>query len=178
MPYHKPLLIGGKIVAFDHLEPLTLVAPTTTKPAGVRIDIVFSNHCFSEAFDSAVHTGDVVDIWDGRVRRVFDQVRYNLSAALPGIVQGLPDAHVFRTPEANFVRITTPLVDAPGADYRMFFRLKKERGGDHDLRMVVESAYSPTPGQALAERDMTKIRFKLLVDKTLKGEPISRHYKR
>lgn len=157
---------------------MSLVVPTDSKPDGVRIDVVFSNHCFSEAFDPAAHPGAVVEVWDGRMRRVFDQVRYDLSIALPGIVQSLPTSPVYRTPEANFVRITAPASGAPGVDYRMYFRLKKEGGSGHDLKLRVESAYSPTPGQALAPSTMTKVRFRVLVDKTFRGERISFHQKR
>lgn len=177
MSYFPPLVVAGTTVSFDHLEPMTLVVPTLAKPAGVRIDVVFSNHCFSEAYDPAVHTGTAVDVWDNGKRRVFDQVRYALSAALPGIVQGLPNSPVFRTPEANFVRITMP-AGTPGVDYRMFFRLQQEKGGGFDLKMHVESAYSPDAAHAVPAKDMTKVRFVVLVDKTLRGEKISRHYKR
>lgn len=156
---------------------MTLVVPTAAKPAGVRIDVVFSNHCFSETFDPAVHTGPVIDVWDGAKRRVFDHTRFGLSATLPGIVQGLPTSPVFRTPEANFVRITMQ-PGAPGVDYRMFFRLQRARSADFDLKMHVESAYSPDAAHAVSAADMTKVRFVVLVDKTLRGEKISRHYKR
>lgn len=108
---------------------------------------------------------------------VVDQVRYTLSAALPQIVEGLPNSPVFRTPEANFVRITMP-VGAPGVDYRMFFRLQQEKGGGFHLKMHVKSAYSPDAAHALAPKDMTKVRFVMLVDQTLRGEKISWHYKR
>ncbi len=177
-PYFPPLVVGEKEFAFSHLEPIGLVVPTKGKLDGVRIDVLFSNHCFSESFDPAIHTGEVVDVWDGGRRRVFDRVRYDLSAALPGIVEGLPGSPVFRTPEANFVRITAP-PGAPGVDYRMFFRIgRAEKGASYDLRMRVESAYSPTAGQAVPPKDMTKIGFAMLVDKTLRGERISAHYKR
>lgn len=119
-----------------------------------------------------------MDVWDGKSRRVFDQVRYDLSKTLPAIVQGLPTASVFMTPEANFVRITAP-AGAPGVDYRMFFRvIKADKSSGCDLKLRVESAYSPNPGQAVPERDMTKVRFVLLVDKSLRGEKIRRHFKR
>lgn len=179
MSYFPSLVVAGETVSFAHLEPMSLLVPTETKPAGVRIDVVFSNHCFSESFDPALHTGTVVDVWDGQVRRIFERVRYDLSLGLPAIVRGLPDAQVFLTPEANYVRIILPApAGAPGADYRMFFRLKREASATADLKLRVESAYSPTAGQALAAARMTKIRFKVLVDKTLRGERIGFHYKR
>ena len=177
-PYFPTLAVEGSLVSFGHLEPRQLVVPTQAKPTGVLVDVVFSNHCFSESFNPGAHVGGVVDVWDGGKRRIFDQTRYTLSLALPAIVDALPFSPVFRTPEANFVRITAPL-GAPGVDYRMFFRLERAgRGAGYDLKLRVESAYSPNPGQAVPTRDMTKVRFVMLVDKTLRGERISRHQKR
>ena len=176
--YFPAFVVDGEEVDLAHLEPLTLVVPTLSKPAGVSLDVVFSNHCFSETFAASRHAGGVVDVWDGRTRRVFDPVRYALSTALPEIVKGLPASKVFMTPEANFVRVTTP-DGAPGADYRMFFRLgRNARGGRTDLWMRVESAYSPDEGQATPLAHMTRIGFTMLVDKTFQRQPIRTHYKR
>jgi hypothetical protein len=177
-PYFPALVVGRNTVGFAHLEPRTLIVATASRPAGVSIDVVFSNHCFSESFNPTTHFGAPVDVWDGAKRRVFDQIRYTLSLDLPGIVDALPISPVFRTPEANFVRITAP-AGAPDIDYRIFFRLERAgRGARHDLKLRVESAYNPNPGQAVPTRDMTKVRFVMLVDKTLRGERISRHQKR
>ena len=57
MPYFQFLTVAGQEVMFDHLEPVSLIMPTATKAAGVRIDVVFSNHCFSETFNAKVHHG-------------------------------------------------------------------------------------------------------------------------
>ncbi len=177
-PYFPTLVVGGNTISFPHLEPMRLIVPTISKPAGVTLDVVFSNHCFSERFDPSVHRGPVVDVWDGPIRRVFDQTRFALSTALPGIVEGLPISPVFLTPEANFVRITLAGA-APGVDYRMYFRLSRGApGAGYDLKMRVESAYSPKPEQALAAHHMTKVRFVVLVDKTMRGEKVKRHQKR
>jgi hypothetical protein len=179
LPYFSPLLFAGEVISLDHLEPFHLMVPTQAKPSGVRIDVVFSNHCFSEVFDPARHVGPRVEIADGRVRRVFDKGRYQLSRALPEIVRGLPSAPVFQTPEANFVRIVIPVpAGGPGTEYRMFFRLKKDGVVGADLKLRVESAYCPSPGQALSTAFMSKVRFTVLVDKTLRGEPLKFHRKR
>jgi hypothetical protein len=176
LPYFPPLVVADQVISFDHLQPIRLIVPTQAKPDGVQIDVVFSNHCFSESFNPALHTGVQTDVWDDQIRRVFDQRRYDLSRELPGIVRGLPASAVFMTPESNYVHIVVPA--ATGVDYRMFFRLKRNRSFGADLKLRVESAYSPQPGQALAPAYMSKIRFKLLVDKTLRGEPVRFHHKR
>jgi hypothetical protein len=171
-PYFLPLVVDGQGVAFDHLEPFQFGMASQVRPDGVVIDVRFSNHCFSETFDAARHAEPVVDVWDGPRRRVFCPVRYGQSVALPDLVRALPTAHVFQTPETNFVRIA-------GGDYRMFFRVKRAAVGEnHHLKLFVESAYSPEAGQALAPAHMSKVRFAVLVDKTLRGEKLKFHHKR
>ncbi len=44
--------------------------------------------------------------------------------------------------------------------------------------LFVESAYSPKTGQGLAPTHMSKVRFAVLVDKTLRGEKLKFHHKR
>lgn len=104
-PYFPPLEVAGQTLAFDHLEPFVLEMATQSRPNGVKIDVRFSNHCFSETFDAARHDDNAVAVWDGPRRRVFCPIRYGLSQALPHILKGLPTAHVYQTPEANFLRI-------------------------------------------------------------------------
>ncbi|MBJ7483514.1 hypothetical protein [Brevundimonas sp.] len=176
-PYFPPLEIAGEILAFDHLEPFVLEMVTQSRPNGVKIDVRFSNHCFSEAFDAARHGDDRVQVWDGPRQRVFCPIRYGLSLALPHIMDGLPTAHIYQTPEANFLRIGARS-DGGAGDYRVFFRVRRNAEAGVDLRLFVESAYSPEPGQALAIAHMSKVRFSVLIDKTLKGEKLKFHGKR
>lgn len=171
-PYFPPLVVDDQTVLFDHLEPFQFQMASQARPDGVVIDVRFSNHCFSETFDAGVHVDPVVDVWDGPRRRVFCPVRYGQSFTLQDLVRALPTAHVFQTPETNFVRIA-------GGDYRMFFRVKRAAAGEnHHLKLFVESAYSPAAGQALAPARMSKVRFAVLVDKTLRGEKLKFHHKR
>lgn len=178
-PFFPTLLIDGAPVNFDHLEPFQFVMETQTRPKGAVIDVRFSNHCFSESYDAALHPDPVVDVWDRGQRRVFNQARYDLSFGLRAILEGLPNAQVYHTPEANFVRIVAP--DGNGPDeYRVYFNAKRGGGrGDCDVSLFVESAYAPDFGkQVLKPAQMTKVRFALLVDKTIRGEKLRFQYKR
>lgn len=176
-PYFPSLVVDGAPVTFAHLEPLQVPMTTLARPQGLIIEARFSNHCFSERFDPAAHPHPV-DVWDRGSRRVFCPVRYELSKAFPAIVAALPTAHVYQTPETNFVRITVRH-DGVEGEYRMFFRLKRVApGAAHQLELFVESAYAPGQNQGLPARRMTKVRFALLVDKTLRGEKLRFHQKR
>lgn len=175
--YFPSLTVDGRSLSLVHLEPFVLRMNTQTRPGGVNIDVRFSNHCFSETFDAARHGSNAVDVMDGRRRRVFSPLRYELSRTLPLIVQGLPFAHVYQTPEANFLRISNR-ADGGEGDYRMFFRVKRGMDRGAELRLFVESAYSPHPGVGLATAYMSKVRFVVLVDKVLRGETPRFHRKR
>ncbi len=164
----------GKAVSLGHLEPSDLVCATDARPDGLRILVIYSCHCFTETYDEKQH-GDRQIVKDDRGReRAFCPMRYALSAELPALVAGLPGAHVYQTPEANYVRIKLE----GGADYRMFFNLRRatkdnEEAG-YDLRLFVESAYRPEAG-ALEPAKMQKVRFRVLADKVAKGEKVKFH---
>lgn len=175
-PYFPSLTIGGLSVDFAHLEPFAMTFMTQARPGGAEAFVRFSNHCFSEAYDAALHL-DPVDVWDRGRRRVFDQGRYDRSLDLPAILAALPGSHVHQTPEANFVRIVPPGGD--GGEYRIYFNLRSAPAGSpHDLSLFVESAYCPDPAKALNAARMTKVRFNLLADKVLRGEKPRFHHKR
>jgi len=162
------LTVDGEAVDFTHLEPFEFRCVTEGRPAGAVIAVHFSNHCFTEAYDPEKHEGRPI-VLDGREReRAFCPVRYQLSLKLPDLVLALPESQVFLTPEANFVRVQLD----DGAEYRMYFNMRRVApGGDHDLRMFVESAYPPD-GRALPTRRMQKVRFKVVVDKLLRNEKL------
>lgn len=175
--YFPTLLVGGVPVNFAHLEPFQFTMVTDARPKGAVIDVRFSNHCFSESYDTARHP-DPVDVWDRGQRRAFDQSRYDLSLGLPGLISGLPGAVVYHTPEANFVRIVAPGANGPD-EYRIYFNVKRGGVRNCDVSLFVESAYPPDFGKAvLGPAKMTKVRFALLVDKTLRGEKLRFHYRR
>jgi len=178
-PFFPTLLVDGAPVNFDHLEPFQFVMETQTRPKGAKINVRFSNHCFSESYDAALHPEPVIDVWDRGQRRVFNQGRYNLSFGLRDIIEGLPNAHVYHTPEANFVRIVPPGGNGD-SEYRVYFNAKRGGGrGECDVSLFVESAYSPDFGkQVLKPAQMTKVRFAILVDKTIRGEKLRFQYKR
>ncbi len=179
-PFFPTLLVGGAPIGFDHLEPFQFAMVTEARPKGALIDVRFSNHCFSEAYDAARHSDPVVDVWDRGQRRVFDQLRYDLSFGLRDIIEGLPNAPVYQTPEANFVRILAPGANGPD-EYRVYFNAKRGGGGrgDCDVSLFVESAYPPDfAKQVLKPAQMTKVRFAILVDKTFRGEKLRFQYKR
>lgn len=175
--FFPTLLVAGAPVNFDHLEPFQFLFATEARPDGATIDIRFSNHCFSEAYNATIHVGSIVDVWDRGQRRVFSQQRYDLSLGLKNIIEALPTSPIFLTPEANFVRIVIEGAEGIG-EYRVYFSAKHGRGTS-DISLFIESAYPPDfSKQVLKPSQMTKVRFAVLVDKTIRGEKIKFQHKR
>ena len=175
--FFPTLLVAGAPINFNHLEPFQFLVATEARPGGARIDVRFSNHCFSETYNPATHSGSIVDVWDRGLRRVFSRQRYDLSLGLRGIVEALPTSPIFLTPEANFVRVITA-GNKGISEYRVYFNAKHGRDGS-DVSLFIESAYPPDfSKQVLKPSQMTKVRFSVLVDKTIRGEKIKFQYKR
>ncbi|MCR5877272.1 hypothetical protein [Phenylobacterium sp. J367] len=159
----------GKALDFSHLEPMDLACPTQARPNGVRINVRFSCHCFTEAYDAAKHDGRPMMMDRGK-QRAFCPARFELSQQLPDLIRSLPDAHVYMTPEANFVRLALN----EDVEYRMYFNVRRFAESGYDLQIFVESAYRPdTPG--LPPEKMQKVRFKVLVDKVLTNQKLKFH---
>lgn len=175
--FFPTLLVAGAPVNFNHLEPFQFLVATEARPGGATIDVRFSNHCFSKAYNAAIHVAPIVDVWDRGQHRVFNQQRYDLSLGLRNVVEALPTSPIFLTPEANFVRIVTPSGNGTN-EYRVYFNAK--HGHDtSDVSLFIESAYPPDfSKQVLKPSQMTKVRFAVLIDKTIRGEKIKFQHKR
>jgi hypothetical protein len=176
-PFFPTLLVAGVPVNFDHLVPFQFLVMTKARPGGAIIDVRFSNHCFSDAYNAENHVGPAVDVWDRGLRRVFSQHRYDLSLGLRNIVEALPTSTIFLTPEANFVRVVPAGYNGIG-EYRVYFNARHGRAAS-DVSVYIESAYSPDFSKPMLKpSQMTKVRFAVLVDKTIRGEKIRFQHKR
>jgi hypothetical protein len=173
-PYWPPLTIDGAAIDLAHLEPITLGCPVKERAEGLEINVRFSNHCFTEAFDPASHGQDLL-IMDHLRQRAFDRRRYELSRHLPAMVAALPAATVHQTPERrNYLYCVTlpgPVESGPDGLYQMFFTLRKAaKASPQQLELFVESAYAG-PGTVRVKRP-NAIRFTVLAWKVYKGEAI------
>lgn len=167
-----PIIFEGALIDLGHLATFILEMWTQGRPHGVKVRIRFSNHCYSERYDETQHADRPV-VMDHKVKRAFCPVRYAHSRTLPELVRGLPESHVFLTPEANYVRIAL----SPGAEYRMYFNIRRSGGGAFDLDLYVESAYV-ADAKALPTSKMQKVRFTVLVDRVMSGKPLKFNHRR
>jgi hypothetical protein len=154
--YWRALIVSGQEIPLQHLDPHIVPCPTTDPqlPNPLLINVRYSDHCFSEKFDPATHTPDLLLPWSGantRDPRAFDQVRHALSLALPGLIGKLPAARVNFTAEPrNYVYAAVlPYPDAKSGHvpYGVFFQLKRVDGaGGVHLDLTVVSAYAADDG--------------------------------
>ena len=176
--YHPPLLIRGLAYDLAHLDPFRFDVSSNKVPRPLRINVRFTNHCFSEAFDPTKHPGDEPVVQDGQRRRAFCPDRYNLSQRLPALIRGLADpaTRVYET-AARRNWMYAAIIEAPvvGTRYQVFFELRRttpERRRLQDLDMVVESAYPADPNRP-EPNILGPVRFALLAGALYLGKVVT-----
>lgn len=176
--YHPPLRIRGQVYDLSHLHPFQFDVSSSKVPRRLRINVRFTNHCFSEAFDPAKHPADEPVIPDGQRRRAFCPDRYDLSPRLPSLIRGLADpaARVHETAaRRNWMHAALVEVPFAGTRYQIFFELRRtvpERRRLQDLDMVVESAYPADPSRT-EPNILGPVRFALLAGSLYLGKVVT-----
>lgn len=167
---HLPRQFGEELWTFEHLQACAMkIHVEMNANAVVELDVVvlFSNHCFSRE----AKKDEVIDenhlVMDGKIRRVMDKQRYELSRQyLPQLAYDLPARHIkiAEPSRPNFVTIELHPAK-PGADslhYAMFFEVKKDRARKRRMLLRVQSAYIlETPSKRLLNAD--KMRFHVIL---------------
>lgn len=176
--YSTPLVIRGEAHDLAHLDPFTFEVASNKVPRPLRVNVRFTNHCYTEAFDPARHPPDEPPVMDGVRRRAFAPDRYALSHRLPGLIRGLADprAKVRETgSRRNWMYSAIVEVPAEGTRYGVFFELRRtppDRRRLSDLELVVESAYPADPARP-EPNILGPVGFVLLVGSTFLGRRVS-----
>lgn len=175
-PYHPPFVHAGVTYDLAHLNPFHMSVESLRAGRELRVHVVFTNHCFSEGFDAAIHGATSPLIPRQQPLRVFNQTRYDLSKQLPLLIREVnhPRAQVQQT-SAGRNWVHSVRIDTPAGPYHVFFVLRRERREENrrlqDLNMTVESAYPQ--GDQRAPQVRGRIGFVLLAGKTFRGEPVA-----
>lgn len=176
--YSVPLVIRGAAHDLSHLDPFTFEVASDKVPRPLRVNVRFTNHCYTEAFDLARHPADEPAVMDGVRRRAFSPDRYALSRRLPGLVRGLADprAKVRETgSRRNWMYSAVVEIPAEGTRYGVFFGLRRapaDRRRLQDLELVVESAYPADPARP-EPNILGRVGFVLLAGSTFLGRRVS-----
>jgi hypothetical protein len=111
----RPIIHDGRVMKLDHLRPFTFECPRPNIKWPLSIVASFSNHCYTEGYDSDVHDPDQIILTEGKDRhRVFCPDRYELSHQLPTLIADLPNKRVHGTAEAETTYMW-PTLTAGGA---------------------------------------------------------------
>ena len=139
----------------------------------VKVRVIYTSHCWNEAYDSNLHSGKI-RFMDGKWPRAFCPERYRLSFGLKELIEGLPGNKIYMTPaERNFGTYNGVKILDDGTAYIAFFTIKGEKGRfdgvRHRLTLYVESAYLCTPLKKIGQ----KTGFAALLTSAIKGKPLS-----
>lgn len=150
-----------KEMHFDlsHLDPFKLGIPFGGNAYTALV--MFSCHCFTEAFDAERHD-DRMAYEHKNETRAFDVVRYQLSLLLPDLFRALGNRTVYHTERGSFFFVTSRrLPDGTGkVPYVVFFRIHKADMAGADVVVNVVSAY-PKPGMT---RWAAPVKFPRIID--------------
>lgn len=171
-------IVGGVRYDLNHLHPYIceVVIPgkekTDKHPAvperKIRVNVSFGLHCFARDPLPSERVSD--DCWyqDNRERRVFCQIRWELSKQLPGIIATLAKRRCMHTGREEFVTLEVPY-QGRTLEYAVFFTVTKAGRADRaDLNLFVNSAH-----ERYDPLKYTKpIKFHFILLNRLQGKPI------
>lgn len=172
----NPILHDGQEMPIEHLAPMHMTCGCKPIKRDLLIRVIFTKHCYTEAFDAERHTKEQIILFDAPDRaRVFCPTRYGLSLGLPDIMANLHTKKVNQTAERRNYVYALPL-ELDNQLYEIYFMLQRAGAGDRgelipDLRLTVESAY-PVQVPTIVPKRANSIRFSILAYKVLKKEQV------
>lgn len=142
MPHFPMKKFEGRLYTFDHLAPSEHLVPlSASRTVAAKLHVTYSIHCFTEAFDAAVHM-DHHRYTHADETRAFDMMRYECSFHLPGIISNLARAKVYHALQNNYTYVVQIPLEGQQQPYSLFFTLKNVSTVPEPLvRMYVQSAY-------------------------------------
>jgi hypothetical protein len=133
----------GKVYTFDHLRPSTVKVPLQSEICPeLAVSIGFGSHCFTEAFDHALHKDHHRYTHKGELR-AFDLKRFEYSLQLPSAITQLLSGKIYN---ANRSYTFVAQISLPGSmgreNYSVFFSLERNKKiSEPALLMFIKSAY-------------------------------------
>jgi hypothetical protein len=122
-----------------------------------RVQVSYSNHCWTR--------GEVDGDGNKTGRRVFDQVRYDLSKQLPAIIGDLVNRKCSFALDRNFFT-----VDIQGVgEYEVYFIVAKNVAGE--ITLHVQSAYVRDDNRILDRPRWRTIRFSVILFNVMRNKP-------
>jgi hypothetical protein len=134
----------GQRYEFAHLQPFEIALQLGLDDGTLHqlaVQISFSTHCFTEAFDPVKHQDHHRYNYRQELR-AFDLQRYSCSLSLPSIIQNLPRCKVYRASNSNYTYVAQLQLEGVAQPYSLFFQFKPQVSSARGvLKMYVQSAY-------------------------------------
>jgi hypothetical protein len=133
----------GRVYTFDHLKPYTVKVPLQSVICPeLAVSIGFGSHCFTEAFDHAVHKDHHRYTHKGELR-AFDMTRFECSLQLPGAITQLLSGKIYNANRSYTYVAQISLPDPRDREnYSIFFSLERNKKiPEPALLMFIKSAY-------------------------------------
>jgi hypothetical protein len=133
----------GQVYTFDHLKPYTVKVPLQSAICPeLAVSIGFGSHCFTEAFDHALHKDHHRYKHKGELR-AFDLTRFECSLQLPGAITQLLSGKIYNANRSYTYVAQISLPDPLGREnYSIFFSLERNKKvSEPALLMFIKSAY-------------------------------------
>lgn len=156
--------IGGAVYRLAHLAgfEMPIVGRDGTVHGVARVS--FGLHTFTREW-RATDPLDHKMVVDGEVR-CFCPARHNLSLGLPAILQAACSGNAHFSKGRNYLLVR----QVGGMPYAIFFDVVKARQKGVDVMVFVDSAYT----KANLPKKIPAIGFAKLLEKTAKGQPVTR----
>ena len=149
MKHETPFTYDEKEYVLSHLQPMefdiTLKAHNANPKLDIAINVVFSNHCYTEGvttLSDASH--DFVD--HNSQRRWFSPERHKSSEILPELVKQLHTRKCCFTGRNNWLIIELQGSDGKDIPFHIFFSIWKNKEKGNSLCLRIDSAYFKTKG--------------------------------
>lgn len=168
---HSPITYKGQVYDLGFLAPSTIKGLSVEKLGyPIDIDIVYSNHCYSESYSPEIHdeNDESPIIFDNSKKRVFCPIRFHEARRLPQLIHSTINSsdYLRRCNQGSnwtfFIKIGPP--EQP---YHVFMHFKKT--GKKQMLCRVESAY---PETTHPPRTKSRMRVPLILAKTYLGQKV------
>lgn len=150
---------------FDYLLPA--IQQLAERIVGIQVS--FTSHAFTRKceIDETPHT----HYSPPGESRIFDHERYGYSKLLPELIRNIGNRKCFFAKYHNFFVLELPEGIPNDSEYWVFFFVERaDKGEQHALNLIIQSAYVGKRERSPRGRMAKKITFRALITKVLAGE--------
>ena len=125
-PYFDPVETDTYTYDLSHLNPLNFEFTSRIANKNLRINVVFTNHCFTKDYIEDSPLNGFPLFYQGSKIRIFCPIRYRLSKDLPELIMSLNnEKSKFRETKSRRNWAHSITIEDPNGPYHIFFEVRK-----------------------------------------------------